>query len=104
MQDLIRSVDLKLARADSQVGALADQISAWTSGNPISARCELREGRLGYRLILEHFVETAPLNDWGLLVGECGYNLRSALDNLAFALARLGKTHQGILLQSISLS
>lgn len=89
MQDLIRSVDLKLARADSQVGALADQISAWTSGNPINVRVELREGRLGYRLILQDFAETAPLDDWGLLIGECVHNLRSALDNLAFALARL---------------
>jgi hypothetical protein len=89
MNDLIRSVDLKLARADSQVRTLADQISAWTSRNPITARVELRDQRLGFRLILQDFAETAPIDDWGLLIGECVHNLRSALDNLAFALARL---------------
>jgi hypothetical protein len=88
-EDLIRSVDLKLARADAQVRTLADQVSAWTARNPITARCELRDGRLGFRLIVQDFAETAPLDDWGLLVGECVHNLRSALDNLAFALARL---------------
>ncbi|WP_156042243.1 hypothetical protein [Bradyrhizobium sp. URHD0069] len=29
------------------------------------------------------------IDDWGLLLGECIHNLRSSLDNLAFALARL---------------
>ena len=89
MQDLIRSVDLKLARADSQVRMLADQISGWTSRNPIRARVEYGEKRLGFRLIQEQFTEDAPLDDWGLLIGECVHNLRSALDNLAFALSRL---------------
>jgi hypothetical protein len=88
-KDLIRSVDLKLARADFQVRTICDQISAWTSKNLISARCELREERLGFRLILEDFVEPPPLDDWGLFMGECVHNLRSALDNLAFALSRL---------------
>lgn len=89
MQDLIRSVDLKLARADFQICSLTDQISAWISSNPITARCELCEGRLGFRLIVQDFAETAPIDHWGLLIGECVHNLRSALDNLAFALARL---------------
>jgi hypothetical protein len=89
MHDLLRSVDLKLARADFQVRTITDQISAWCSNNPIMARCELREGHLGYRVILEEFTESPPLDEWGLLVGECIHNLRSALDNLVFALARL---------------
>jgi hypothetical protein len=89
MHEFLRSVDLKLVRADYQVRAIADQISAWCCKNPITARCELRDKRLGFRLILEEFIETAPLDYWGLLVGECIHNLRSALDNLAFALARL---------------
>jgi hypothetical protein len=89
MHDLLRSVDLKLARADFQVRTITDQISAWCAKNPITARCELREGRLGFRLILEGFAEAAPLEEWGLSIGECVHNLRSGLDNLAFALARL---------------
>lgn len=88
-QDLIRSVDLKLARAKSQVAMLADEISAWSARNPINTRQELREGGLGFRVILEDFVDSPPLDDWGLLIGECVHNLRSALDNLAYSLARL---------------
>lgn len=88
-QRLIRSVDLKLARADMQAKSLADSISAWASKNPISAQCELRESRLGCQLILENFTTPSMADDWGLLVGECVHNLRSSLDNLAFALARL---------------
>jgi len=88
-QELIRSVDLKLVRANAQVGTLADQISAWTAENPVASRSELREGRMGFRLILDDFAKSPPLDDWGLLVGECIHNLRSSLDNLAFALARL---------------
>ncbi len=89
MQDLIRSVDLKLARADFQIRSLTDQISSWISSNPTTARCELSEGRLGFRLIVQDFAENAPIDHWGLLIGECVHNLRSAIDNLAFALSRL---------------
>jgi hypothetical protein len=53
------------------------------------AQSELRESNLGFRLVLQEFEEIAPLYHWGLLLGECIHNLRSALDNLAFALARL---------------
>jgi len=87
---LIRSVDAKLARAKVQVHVITDVISAWGSRiSNVATRCELREGRLGFRLIVEDFIDPPPLEEWGLLVGECAHNLRSALDNLAFALARL---------------
>ena len=88
MQVLVRSVDLKLARAQSQTKTLIDSISTWVSENPIGARCELQESRLGYRLTVEKFANPPVIDDWGLLFGECIHNLRSSLDNLAFALAR----------------
>ncbi len=87
---LIRYVDVKLARAKVQVQAITDIVSAWGSRSAnVAARCELREGRLGFKLIVEQFADPPPLEEWGVLVGECAHNLRSALDNLAFALARL---------------
>src|ERR1044072_7268686 len=89
MKDFTRSVDLKLARAGMQTKALANSIADWTSKNPIGAKCELRESRLGCRLVLENFVSVPPIDDWGLLLGGCVHNFRSALDNLAFALARI---------------
>jgi hypothetical protein len=88
-EHLILSVDSKLERAKVQVEALTEAISGWGARSPITTRGELREGRLGFRLIVEDFVEPPITIQWGLLVGECVHNLRSALDNLAFALARL---------------
>ncbi len=87
----IYSVDLKLKRAEIQVQQLIASIAQWALANQITARCELRENRMGYRLILNEFSQPAPLNDWGLQTGELIHNLRSSLDNLAFALARLRK-------------
>jgi hypothetical protein len=88
-ENLIRSVDQKLARAKAQVQMLADAIDAWAPANAkVTASVALREERLGFRLTVTDFVEP-PAGEWGLLVGECIHNLRSALDNLAFALARL---------------
>ena len=89
MQDFVRSVDLKLARARMQAKTLANSVSIWASENPIGGRCELRELRLGCRLIVEDLKKPSMVDEWGLLLGECIHNLRSSLDNLAFALARL---------------
>ena len=87
---IIRPVDLKLARAKAQAQMLSEAIGPWSLRNPnVTTRCELREARMGYRLIVDGFAEPPPLEDWSLQVGEWAHNLRSALDNLAFALARL---------------
>lgn len=89
MPFLPQSVELKLARASAQVRALDEAVTTWVDANPLVAKCELRQGRLGFRVTQQEFQQPAPLDHWGLLVGECLHNLRSALDNLAFALARL---------------
>ena len=89
MHELCRSVAMKLARAELQAQSLSDSVMKWVSENPITAECRLRDGRLGFQLILNEFREPPPLDTWGLVIGECVHNLRSALDNLAYALARL---------------
>lgn len=86
-----RSVELKLARASEQVRVLDEAVTSWAVANPLVATCKLREGRLGFRVTQQEFLQPAPLENWGLLAGECIHNLRSALDNLAFALARLNR-------------
>lgn len=85
----LRPVELKLARAEVHAKALADSIQSWTATNQLSARCELREARLGFRLVLQEFADVPPLEEWGLMTGDCVHNFQSALDNLAFALSRL---------------
>jgi hypothetical protein len=87
--ELLRPIELKLNRAEGHARKLAEVVSSWTASNKINARFEWLDDRLGFRLVLEEFTEPPALEDWGLLVGDCAHNLRSALDNLAFALARL---------------
>lgn len=89
MSELVRSVELKINRAETQVQLLSHSISTWVASNPITADCKLRDGRLGFQLIQKNFAAAPPLEEWSLLLGECVHNLRSALDNLAFALARV---------------
>ena len=86
-----KSVELKLERAAAQVRSLEEAVTSWVIANPLVATCELREGRLGFRVTQQEFLQPAPLDHWGLLAGECVHNMRSALDNLAFALARLNR-------------
>lgn len=87
--DLLRPVELKLAHADYLGRSLAESISIWTARNTINVRCELLDQRRGFRLVLEDFAEPPPVDGWGLAAGDYVHNVRSALDNLAFALARL---------------
>lgn len=89
--ELIRPVDVKIKRAQLQSKELILSIHNWIDANEFTARSELREGRLGYRLILNDFSVSVPVDEWGIAIGELIHNIRSALDNLAFALARLNK-------------
>lgn len=89
MKQFNKHVELKLNRAESQARALAKSVSDWVASEPLIFESELREGRLGCRLTLTGFREQPPFEEWGLAFGECIHNLRSALDNLAYALARL---------------
>lgn len=89
MNDLMRSVELKFTRVKSQIESLDKEIAEWLSHLPKSPICKLREGRLGYQVTMPEYSVPPPLEHWGLLFGECIHNIRSALDNLAFALARL---------------
>lgn len=68
---------------------LLGRMSQWAAQHGIDAVCELRDARLGYRIIQTGDTASFPFVEWGLAVGEYIHNVRSALDNLAFALARL---------------
>jgi hypothetical protein len=89
LSELKHSVELKLSRAGQQSQALSSSISSWGTQNPIDADCTLLDNRCGFRLLLKEFQNPPPLDEWGLALGECVHNLRSMLDNLAFALARV---------------
>ena len=89
MDELIRPVMLKLERAAKQRDALIAFASEWAKNNPSQTHVEFLPNRHGYKVVLDPFKEALPFDDLGLTLGEFAHNLRSALDNLAFALARL---------------
>jgi hypothetical protein len=89
MENFIQPVRLKLARAGKQRDSLLASAAEWLQKNPPKFQCEYLPDRLGYRLVLAPFPEPEPFEQLGLDLGEYTHNLRSALDNLAFALARL---------------
>jgi hypothetical protein len=82
-------VELKIARARQHGQALRDSIEEWLGKKPLTATSEFIEGRMGYRLVVDQFSSPPLLEHWALLVGDCVHNLRSALDNLVYGLARL---------------
>lgn len=83
----VQGVQQKIDHARLHAETLSKSVSEWMVRSPPSATPEYLPDRRGYRLILQPFVEAPPLEQWALLVGDCVHNLRSALDNLAFALA-----------------
>jgi hypothetical protein len=85
----IQPVRLKLERAAKQRDALLTTGTSWVLQNPAKCHVEYLPARHGFKLLLAPFLEPPPLDELGLAFGEYTHNLRSALDNLAFALARL---------------
>lgn len=91
MKDYIRSVDLKVERGKHQANELAKSITVWCKDNKLSVRGEISEDRHKFKLILEEYPSNLPFDEWSITLGEIAHSLRSSLDNLAYALARLKK-------------
>lgn len=89
MNEVFMPVESKLNRVLIQISELESSIHDFSSRNLISVDCILNEGRLGYKLVQRSMPDNIPINDWDIRFGECIHNLRSSLDNFAFALARL---------------
>jgi hypothetical protein len=89
LAELIHATDLKLIHAGEQARSIINEITQWTTENKITTRCEKLERNLGFRLILNDFEGFSLLEKWSLDIGDCINNLRTSLDYLAFALARL---------------
>lgn len=83
----LESVDAKLHRATEQLQAISDHISEWNSLKPLKLSAHLSANRRGLVFIFEEFIFTPDFLRWGVIFGECIHNIRSSLDNLAFALA-----------------
>ena len=89
MRELLRPVDLRIQRFHAQHAELAAIINAWIEKAKSQCHMEDLPERLGFRLIFDGTDSEPPLGQWSLLVGEYVHNMRSTLDNLAYALSRL---------------
>ncbi len=84
------SAYLKLARAKRHLGALNHEITIFEQSNPYSIDYEASHDRRQIAVKLRILRE--PPIEMGLLVGDCIYNLRCALDHLVYALPRQAGT------------
>jgi hypothetical protein len=77
----------RLAWARRHLDALDKSIDQFIEGKPYHMRAEENPegGHQHYRAILEVRKEP-PVRDWGMMAGDVIHGLRSALDNLAYAL------------------
>ena len=88
--DFLKLVDARITRAEAQVSQIIADAQEWTKGNQITTEGELLPGRLGFQIRIAEMDELS-IEAFSFPAGECLHNLRSALDNLAYAMARLKK-------------
>ncbi len=87
---LLEGVRLKLARAEHHLETLDRQITSFFGREPYSISYE-RKPDAGQHVYRVHVSETPPLA-FGIIIGDCLQNMRSALDHLVWQLAlRSGK-------------
>jgi hypothetical protein len=80
-------VNLKIARADNHFDLLNDEIVQWLNAqNYRASECDNSETGESIRSLVD---PPKTPDRWGLIVGEFAYQLRSALDHLAWQLALL---------------
>ncbi len=85
----LSGVNAKIGRAYEHLDALDGEVQRWIRGYPYGTRHEVRDEGREHTGFLE--IYRAPDRDhFGLLIGDCAHNLRSALDHLAFAAAAEG--------------
>lgn len=89
METFNRPAQLKLERARVHATELTQSIKNWGENPSMRTSGKIDTDRLGYKITFEGFEVPPPLHEWGLLLGDCIHNLRTALDTLAFGLARL---------------
>lgn len=84
--------ELKLERACHHLSELEEGVDAWLDDQLKSTEV-LQDPRDSDFVVLWVTVDKSPDDTFGLLIGDCVHNLRSALDVLAFALA---EQHSGV--------
>jgi hypothetical protein len=89
MQKSIDPILAKVVRIKKQYESFSSEIKKWSETKCLVTECTFKENRLGYDLNIKSFTEPYQLEQLGIELGEIIHNLRSCLDNLAYALACL---------------
>jgi len=79
-------VRAKLDRADQHLRTLQHAFDLWVGGETYEI-VDVIDYDTGEDILTFRWVTAQPYVEWGLLVGDCVHNLRSALDHLVYALA-----------------
>ncbi len=80
------SITAKLWHAIEYLNSVKDEVKSWMADNPYSISRETNSDCTRYSLILRINKEPA-LERWSLMIGDIVFNLRCALDHLAYAIA-----------------
>lgn len=77
---------LRINRAKRHLNVLNREVRAFIASKPyqVEVTIDPKDGR--YILVRPYFTKQCPVS-WGLLIGEVAHGLRSALDNIAWAVA-----------------
>src|SRR5438034_3145826 len=77
----------KLRRAEHHLEALTAEITAFEQNH--AARVTVKRDAQQQAYLFHAWDVAEPDPEWGLLIGDCAHNARSALDHLAYQLAIL---------------
>jgi hypothetical protein len=80
------SVNAKLGRADEHLAAIQADVRAWLEPRPHEVTCEVNPERTRWAWKVR-VLRTPDTGKIGLAFGDCVFNLRCALDHLAYAIA-----------------
>jgi hypothetical protein len=79
---------LKRRRANEHLDTLNERISRFFGDHAYAIGCEFNPEASEFRLYATGY-DDVPLREWGVHIGDCLHNLRSALDHLTWQLALL---------------
>lgn len=79
--------ELKYARAAHLANELRGRIDEWSAAETLLARVhQVDEHTVEFRMVVK---QAPPIDEWSLILGDAVHNLRSAFDNLIWAIANL---------------
>jgi hypothetical protein len=93
MSYLYRRARLKIGRAYHHLNILEEQVGSFFKTDPYTIITRFNADRTECRFNIS-VSDRIPQDEWGLIVGDCVHNVRSALDHLVWEIAESFSGHQ----------